>query len=1041
MDVSYRFHEKLVLRVPRSAAVFKLDNDFAIEKLYEDNDFLEALFLASPVLYTALLKYKDGKTTNENDIQKLKLSLAKYYLRMGNRCTPFGLFSGCATANWSTNDTKINLDWQYRHTRFDMHYLCALTQHFATLPFIKSRLLYYPNSSFYTLGNEIRYIEYKYINGKRHHLISAVAASTYVNTILEAASVGIKMNEIVQLLLTDEIDMDDATSFVNELIDSQLLVNELEPAITGNEFLFQILQTLTKINNPFCEEIASIVSLLETIEQHMLAIDRSQHNDVILYQKIINLIKQFDIPFDESKLFQADLSFTLLDDEVNNGIQNEIIETLDVINKLNKPQENSNLQSFIKRYYERFEDKEMRLLEVLDTETGIGYLESNKSNILPLVDDVVVFGKPQADSQITWTKKDKYLLKKLNTALVEKKYEVNIDATELTDFKNDWAALPASIALMFRLLDDEQIFIESAGGSSAANLLGRFAHGNAAINNIVNNIVAAEDEQNADIIFAEIVHLPESRIGNILLHPAFRKYEIPFLAKSSVEGDCQISLQDLYICVRNNTLILRSKKLNKQIIPRLSTAHNYSNRALPIYQFLCDLQLQGKQAGIYFNWGVLEGLYKFLPRLIHKKCIVHAATWHFEKKDIEPLLNKTGNELAIAIAIFKSEWKLPTLIVLADSDNELLVNLEDALMIEIWLDAVKNRANFVVKEFLGNVKSGVVKDKDGNLYCNQFVATLLKNEPAYTSQLPIAQQTNNVQQNFSIGSEWLYFKLYCGVKSADVILSNAILPLVNTLLEQRNIHSFFFIRYNDPHFHLRLRFKVTDVEDIGQVIQLIYNCISLYEADNTIWKIQMDTYKRELDRYGSASIALAEDLFYYDSIAVLEMLQLYDGDEREQVRWQWAVKGIDDLLEDFSMSITEKFAILEQIKNAFHTEYNADKFLKDQLTTKYRVHRKLVEGLLHKKNAMDNTNIALSNIYNKKSSKIKTIAAQLQKLNDNKQLANSISTLLISYIHMLVNRIVSANPRLHELVIYDMLFTYYKSCLAKEKYKNVKRKE
>jgi lantibiotic biosynthesis protein len=42
--------------------------------------------------------------------------------------------------------------------------------------------------------------------------------------------------------------------------------------------------------------------------------------------------------------------------------------------------------------------------------------------------------------------------------------------------------------------------------------------------------------------------------------------------------------------------------------------------------------------------------------------------------------------------------------------------------------------------------------------------------------------------------------------------------------------------------------------------------------------------------------------------------------------------------------------------------------------------------------------------------------------------------LLISYIHMLVNRIVSANPRLHELVIYDMLFMYYSTCLAKEKF-------
>jgi lantibiotic biosynthesis protein len=1033
MDIFYRFHKNLVLRAPRNSNEFNLENNFTIEKLYVDKSFLEALFLASPVLYAALLKYKNDKITNEKDIEKLKISLAKYCLRMSNRCTPFGLFSGCAVANWVTTPTKLNIDKHYRHTRFDMHYLCALAQHLATLPCIKDKLLYYPNSSFYALGTEIRYIDYKYINGKRHHLISAVESSTFVTTILKMASAGIKIDAIVQLLISEEIDIAEATSFVDELIDSQLLVNELEPAITGNEFLFQIMATLKKINNPFCEEIENIVALLESIVQAMEVIDKNIENDVTLYQNIISLIKEFNIPFDESKLFQTDLSFAMLDNDVNIDIQNDMLEALDIINVLNKPQENQNLQSFIKRFYERFEDKEMPLLEVLDTETGIGYLESNKGNILPLVDDVIVFGKAATDSQLAWTKKDRFLLKKLTTALVENKYEVNIDAAELTDFKNDWNALPPSMAVMFRLLDDEKIFIESAGGSSAANLLGRFAHGNTAINDIVHDIVAVEDEQNADIIFAEIVHLPESRIGNILLHPAFRKYEIPFLAKSSVDDAYQISLQDLYISVSNNTLRLRSKKLNKQIIPRLSTAHNYSNRALPIYQFLCDLQLQGKQAGIYFNWGVLEGLYKFLPRLTHKKCIVHAATWHFEKKDIELLLNKTSTALLDAVAEFKKHWKLPNFIVLADSDNELLINLDDALMIDIWLDAIKSRASFVIKEFLGNTKNAVAKGNNGKIFCNQFVATLLKDTPSYPSQTRASMPHESVQQNFSIGSEWLYFKLYCGVKSADVILSNAILPLVNTLLEQRNINSFFFIRYNDPHFHLRLRFKVTDVEDIGEVIKLFHQHTAMYEANNTIWKIQMDTYKRELDRYGRYSIALAEELFFYDSVAVMQLLQLNDGDEREQVRWQWAVKGIDDLLNDFELTVSEKFTILEQIKNAFHAEYNADKFLKDQLTTKYRVHRKQVENLL---NMPIVGNEISFDILKEKSFKIKLIAKEIKKLENTKMLDVSITALLISYIHMIVNRIASANPRLHELVIYDMLFKYYHSSMAKEKFNN-----
>ncbi len=1040
MNTAYTFHPHIIMRAPRKYFRETINEHFQLANCIADNAFMEAVYLASPILYEELLKYANGTITDSKEIQKLEFSLAKYYLRMSNRCTPFGLFSGCTTATWHNGNTDIVIDKSTRHTRFDMHYLCALAQHFASLDCIKDKILYFPNSSYYTLGVEIRYVEYKYINAKRHHLISAVHASEYLTAILTMASGGIKKETLVQFLVNEEIELEEATTFVNELIDSQLLVNELEPAITGDEFLYQIIATLKKINNPHTEAIDAILSVLEKIATLMQQIDEDVHNDITLYHEIIKLIEPFKIPFEASKLFQTDLSFTLQQNKLDAKLQTEIMDALDIVNKLNKPQENGNLQTFAKRFYERYEDAEMPLLEVLDTETGIGYLEGNKGNILPLVDDMIVYGQSNDESQIIWSKRDKYLLKKIMDAAAKNEYTVSLDENDLADFKNDWSALPASIAVMYRLLDDGAIFIESAGGSSAVNLLGRFAHGNEAIHKIVDSIVAEEDTQNPAIIFAEIAHLPESRIGNILLHPAFRKYEIPFLAKSSVAIENQITLQDLYISVQNNKVILRSKRLNKQVIPRLSSAHNYSARALPIYQFLGDLQLQGKQAGIYFNWGALERLYKFLPRVTYKNCIVNAATWHFDKKDIEAIKSKTGSSLLDEIIAFKQQWKLPALVVLADSDNELLINFDDLLMINIWLDAVKNRNSFILKEFLGATKNSSIKDIHGNTYCNQFVATLLKLDAAYKST--INEKKSNVatiQQNFSIGSEWLYFKIYCGVKLADTILANALYTLVNTLLEQRNINSFFFIRYNDPHFHLRIRFKVTDVEDIGVVIKLFHESIKPYEEDKAVWKVQLDTYKRELDRYGFNTITQTENIFFYDSMAFLQMLQHHNNDEREQVRWLWAIRGIDDLLNDFNFTTIEKYTLVEQIKNSFHVEYNADKFLRDQLSNKYRNNRKRVEDILDREKDEESDLKYAIDAIKEKSKNNQSIVIALKKMEIDGLLSVHLNSLLTSYIHMLVNRIVSANPRLHELVIYDILFTYYKSSIAREKYSTLNK--
>jgi lantibiotic biosynthesis protein len=1040
MTIPYTFHPQLVMRTPQKVFTNAIGNqDEFLQSLCSDNNFLEALFLASPVLHSELLKYQQGKIIDEKSLKKLLFSLTKYHLRMSSRCTPFGLFSGCSVVRWNDDDDCIVIDSQKldRHTRFDMHYLCALAQHLAALPFIKNRLQYFANTAFYTVTEEIRYVEYNYQNGRRKHIISSILASDYALDILQAAQLGISITAMVNKLVCDEISEEEATDFIDEMIAAQILVNELEPAVTGSEFLYQMIDTLKKINTKNDGDLIEIIATLEHIEGLMQHIDAHTVNDAAAYQQIIDCIKRFNIPFDESKLFQTDLNFILKADKISAKYQADIAEALSNVNLLNKQQENPNLVSFAKRFYERYEDAEMPLLEVLDNETGIGYLSNGSGNITPLLNDIAIGGAAGAENQLPWGMRDKFLLNKLLKATAQNDYSIQLEPKELDNFKNDWTLLPPSISVMFRLLGDDKILLESSGSSSAVNLLGRFAHGNKAIHQIIKDVVQDEDEKNPSVIFAEIVHLPESRIGNILLHPAFRKHEIPFLSKSAVETQNQIALQDLYISVKGNTVLLRSKKLNKIVVPRLSSAHNYSHGALPIYQFLADMQLQGKQGGIYFNWGALENQYKFLPRVTYKNIVIDTAQWNFVKEDIAALIGKTDEALMNAVADFKTLWKLPGLIVLADSDNELLINLDNKLMVEVWLDAVKKRNGFVIKEFLGGNKNTPVKDTSGNVYTNQFIAVLLRNTPAYN--MPVLAPDNDiqtgVQQNFTIGSQWIYYKMYCGYKTADTILQSLIQPLVKTLLEEKAIDSFFFIRYSDPNFHLRIRFHITDISRLGYVLSLVQQQVQPFLDQRLIWNIQNDTYKRELNRYGYQTIEQAENLFYHDSIAILQFLELTEGDSREQLRWQWAIRAIDEWLNAFEYSVEQKFTMLEQIKNSFHTEFKADKFLKEQLSNTYRKHKADIEEIMNYAMSETIELFPLVKILNDKSIAVKPIVHQLKQMEKEQKILPAINELMPSYIHMLVNRIVTSSPRQHELVIYDILFNYYRSAIARGKKK------
>lgn len=291
-------------------------------------------------------------------------------------------------------------------------------------------------------------------------------------------------------------------------------------------------------------------------------------------------------------------------------------------------------------------------------------------------------------------------------------------------------------------------------------------------------------------------------------------------------------------------------------------------------------------------------------------------------------------------------------------------------------------------------------------------------------------QSTNAQQgvvrHFVIGSEWLYFKLYGGVKVADKVLTNCIRPLCEALQAKALIQKWFFIRYADPEPHLRLRLHLTDTHSIGEVIGLVHQYLQPALASHYVWKIQTDTYQRELERYGFEAIAQAEELFYHDSEAVVAFLEQTEGDAREELRWRWGMQSIDALLDSFELDSQRKLDLLKTLRNSFAKEFNLDMPLKQQLDKKYRLHRTALQPLLAQDLSVNGE--LLSGILLTKSAHIRPLAHQLSATYPPSKVAYWLS----SYIHMMLNRLIPSQQRLHELVMYDFLCRYYQSSLYLE---------
>ena len=225
---------------------------------------------------------------------------------------------------------------------------------------------------------------------------------------------------------------------------------------------------------------------------------------------------------------------------------------------------------------------------------------------------------------------DYILQKKLHESNLNESLHISISENDFPCFELDDTSIPATFSAMIELIkndNQEQIILDTSGGMSAAKLLGRFCNINESILNLTNEIIEKEKEYYNDKILAEVVHIPEDRTGNILRRPILREYEIPYLSNSDVNFDFKIDINDLMVSIQNNKIILRSRKLNKEIIPCLSNAHNYGKNSLPIYHFLSDLQSQGNKPIYNFSCGVLETHYSFFPRVYYKEVIIAKAKW------------------------------------------------------------------------------------------------------------------------------------------------------------------------------------------------------------------------------------------------------------------------------------------------------------------------------------------------------------------------------------------------------------------------------
>ncbi|WP_439879722.1 lantibiotic dehydratase [Pontibacter sp. MBLB2868] len=1022
----YQFYPQLVLRMP--ASPFYNYHEANLQHLLKDPYFQAAICLASAVLYQELAKKNFEVAALSPEVL---FTLRKYLNRMCFRPTPFGLFSGVATATWGGgNNTLAVVHTEGLKAVVSLGYgeVMKLANELL-LQELAPYHMYRSNTSFYRVKDEIRYVRYENDtgSGKRNFFVDALGYNTFLQSLLTFCQSG-KSKEAVVHFIKESLaaNEEEGCAFFEQLTAQQLLLSTLEPTITGEDYLGRLLRLCASLHldTPRVNHVRQLLEKLDTVSG--VAGKENIGNAILgLYQSFSHLKKA------KSPLY-VNLDLGKAAGGLDISYQTCLLEGLECLNRLLPTQQPQGLQHFADAFSKKFEGRAVPLLVALDPEIGVGYEALASGYSSPkLLEEMHLAVAGEHHPTIKWTPAHALLMEKWqNRTHAMAAIHLNKQEVERLPVETKTGKLPPTTSVLFRV-HRGKVFIEQAGGASATALLGRFTPVSEKIDNMAKALAAQEQKANPHVLFAEIAHTSDAHTANIDRRNVIREFEIPVLVQATLPLERQIPLSDLWVRVEAGQVVLFSQKLQKEIIPRLGSAFNYIRNDLSFFRFLCDLQYQGLKANFTLDLHSFFPGMGFYPRVAYRSTILHLATWHLKKEQFASVLAVSGKQALQALRQLAAEQGWPRYIAFTEHDHQLVIDLQQEDDLVSFIQEIRKKAQVVVKEFpFVDESAAVVADEKQKPFIHQFMAALYHEQEVYpASRLPVKarQGTKKIKRKLLPGNEWLYFKIYCHPSRSNQILTDSILPVVNRLQKQGTVRQWFYVRYRDPEYHIRVRLAVSPAY-VGSALNTLHQKLARQLEKGVVRDVQLAVYERELERYGPELMEATEAFFSASSALVAGTIKQHSHEETDFAYYEVGFSGIDAIATSiFTADLAEKAAFFSGLYERFYLEFNGDKVLREQLSATYRVVSRTSILPVFPPDA-PKEKLALRKLWHRMQATLQEIEQKAAMLPPERK-----TRFAADLMHMHLNRLFVDEPRKQEMVAYYCLWRHYKSLIARSK--------
>ncbi len=980
-----------------------------LRALLERPELAEAIYVASPAFHAALDEWRANPLGRRG--RKVERSLVRYVTRAGSRPTPFGLFAGYAVGRVGA-ETSLRLPpcaAYRRHTRLDMSYLSAVAEAAEAAPGFRSEARYRPNRTMYRAAGRLHYVERANADGERR--LVAVAETPPLAAILDRAAGGARQDELAQALAERGAPAERAREYVRNLIDARALEPGIDPPVTGVPALHALIAALERQ-----ESTTRPAAVLRDAQARLSDLDRDALGVAPeRYESIAAGLERLAVPIQPGNLFQVDLAKPAPELGLSGEIVEELLRGVERLRLLHSARQDP-LEALRTRFRDRYETRTVPMLEAFDDEAGIG-LEALPEPALG-EDAIGTAGAPPP-----WQPRDTLLLDKLMNAARAGGPEIVLQDAELQAIAPaELPELPGAFAAMATLAGEpgspQLVFLHGAFGPSGARMLARFCDADPALRRLVEQHLRDEESLEPDAVFAEVAHLPTTRLGNVVRRPLLREYEIDYLGPSGAPEERRIPVSDLLVTLDGDRLVLRSERLGRRVVPRVSSAVATSLPLPPLFRLLGMLQNQGA-SGLSFDWGALREAAS-LPRVRAGRTVLALARWRIAAADVPS---------PHALRRLRRERGLPRFIAVHERGNPLTVDLDNQLCVDGLLAILDRRGAILAFEIPG-VDDGLCVEGPEGRFVHELLVPFTRRRAAGERAAPVRRLPAAipfVARRFPPGSDWLYAKLYGGPAAVERTLCETLAPLCARLADREAIDGWHFLRYSDPDHHLRLRMHGDPAALQEVALPELQRAAGAEIEQGRLWRLAFDTYDREIERYGGpAAIDTVESVFAADSTAVVELLA---ETQQAEARLDLALLGVDALLDELGLASQEKRATVSGLAAGLRARLGPAAPAPRELGIELRACRSRLEEARHE--VREGRPPALAGALRKRATALAPPARRLAELEAAGELATPLSEIAKSLAHMHVNRVLREPQPEDELRIYDRLDRLHRSEAAR----------